>query len=336
MMKLRRILLLLGTLLLTLPVLAYYLEPRIIGGEEAVEGEVPWQVALFISDGETSRFCGGSIVSEDWVVSAAHCVTDGDEVITGAHEVISGVLKLSEAAAEHVVEVARIEVHPDYNEASTGLEHDIALLKLSEPLDLDGSKRAPIGWLTNDHEALEAPGTPVTVSGWGVTENEDEPDHLQVVELALIDCTDTGYENTATDNMICATNEDYSKDSCSGDSGGPLAMQTASGDWLLGGIVSFGPDPCAEDNFPGVYTRVSQYDAWLQQTMGLESDDPGNDDDDADPPSGDGSGGGGSGGGSALGSLSSLPGGLMLLVLGGLGLAARRRKSQQQHLKEHS
>lgn len=323
-----RLITLMATALLALSANAFYMDARIIGGDDAVAGEVPWQVALYIGEGEDSSFCGGSIIDDRWVISAAHCfVGDDGEKLTGAQEVVSGVLKLSEATESDVVEVEEVHLHPEYVEQLPGFDHDIAILKLSQPLELDGLERQSIAWLTEDRENLESPGTAVTVSGWGVTEEESDPDHLQVVEIELIDCSETDY-SSSTDNMLCATNEDYSKDSCSGDSGGPMAVQAESSDWYLAGIVSHGPFPCAEENKPGVYTRVTQYNAWIQEVTGLEPAEGAviEDDDNGTPV---GSGSGGSGGSSSSGSMANPATWLMLLLLGGLALSARWKKGNQ-------
>ncbi|MCH8552679.1 MAG: serine protease [Natronospirillum sp.] len=316
---------------------AFYMDARIIGGEDAVAGEVPWQVALISNknDAFSSQYCGGSIIDEEWIVSAAHCLFDNSgEQMASAGYILAGVLKLSDGTGSDFVEVESFELHPDYDDVT--FEHDIALLKLSEPLDLDGLHSERIAWLVPELDELEEQGTPVTVSGWGSIDPDpdvgDYPDELQVVELEMIDCSSTGYSD-ATDNMLCATNEGYTKegytkDSCVGDSGGPMAVQKDSGDWYLSGIVSFGPPECATDNLPGVYTRVSQYNAWIQEITGLEPPE-GTVIEDVDSGASGGSGSSGGGGSSSSGSMANPATWLMLLLLGGLALSARWKRVNQ-------
>jgi secreted trypsin-like serine protease len=250
---------------------------RIINGQPVLITEVPWQVALVVS-GEPDDFyaqvCGGSIVSADWVVTAAHCVPD----VTAADiEVLAGVTILGESGSTRVA-VEEIIPHPQYNDVTE--ENDIALIKLANPLDLSGAEKAPISLpFTQQASSWPAAGDPATVSGWGNTSTTSAAyptDLMATVVDVLTDPSETqcgSYLTTAylPDQMLCAAQISLGKDSCQGDSGGPLAVEV-SGTWTLAGIVSWGYG-CADPSYPGVYTRVTSYLNWItSEAPDLEPD----------------------------------------------------------------
>ncbi|MEZ4517030.1 MAG: serine protease [Chloroflexota bacterium] len=238
------------------------------GGEEAEPGAWPFQVALIHAGGDPydDQFCGGSLISPSWVVTAAHCV-DGDnpddiEVLAGIHN-----LKTPDPGFQRIA-IADIHVHPAYNPDTE--DSDIALIKLATQAAFRGSQGAvlPIGGVVPVDAGTGAPtGTIATVIGWGNVRGQpipggiDYPDTLHQVEVPIIsnaDCNQS-YYNEITPNMICAGYEEGGKDSCQGDSGGPLVIKTIQhkpGNWPV--LLGWGSG-CAYPGFPGVYTRVSQF-----------------------------------------------------------------------------
>jgi len=249
--------------------------PTIVGGREADPGEWPWQVALIHAGGDPydDQYCGGTLISPLWVVTAAHCAegktANQIQVLAGIHNLRTpdrGFLRLA---------VKQIILHPDYGQA-TQYDSDIALLELGAPatfrpmtptqLPIDGviTVAADIGPLT---------GVEATVTGWGNTSASDivYPDTLQEVEMPILsnaDCS-RNYPDKITGNMVCAGVPEGGLDSCQGDSGGPLVIfndQTSR--WELAGIVSWGYG-CALPNFPGVYTRVSPFTEWITLESGV-------------------------------------------------------------------
>ena len=243
--------------------------PDIVGGQPADPGEYPWQVWLRPAF-YNSPYCGGSLVTPRWVVTAAHCVEvygpvsvrpEELEVIAGDHD------WSSDEGTEQVLQVERIVIHPDWTPWL--YDNDIALLKLTADAVLN-ARVQPIRLASSpaDDAALEA-GDLSTVTGWGALYPGGPGSNvLQEVDVPIVDqaqciALESDYF-TITDNMICAGPVAGGKDSCQGDSGGPLAVEKTPGDWRLGGIVSFGKG-CAEPNYPGVYTRVTRYAAWAQE-----------------------------------------------------------------------
>lgn len=237
---------------------------RIIGGTDAPANTYPWMVSVQSKeDGE--HFCGGSLVASNYVLTAAHCLEDtsADDV----QVVVSEFDLENESAGEETISVKNIYIHSGYEDEG---EADIALIELSSassnsPLQVAGET------LTNSL----AVGTNLTVMGWGNTSTTGEsfPNLLQEVQVPLADhaqCV-TNYQevgSTITNNMICAGLPEGGKDSCQGDSGGPLVLQQDSS-WYQTGIVSFG-EGCAQENFYGVYTKVSSYADWIAKVQAGE------------------------------------------------------------------
>jgi secreted trypsin-like serine protease len=236
-------------------------EPRIVGGEDAAVGELPWQVLVLPGP----NLCGGTLIDTEWVLTAAHCVVDDSNtpLAPADVQVIAGEYDLDQVDGDEQERgVVGIVVHPDYD-PNAG-DNDIALLHLAAPV-VPGPSVATIALLFSPaNDALAPPGTSALVSGWGATSEGGEIAYiLQKVRLPLVSnavCSQA-YGGGITANMLCAGFEAGGKDSCQGDSGGPLVVPDGSG-WRLAGVVSFGSG-CAQPGLYGVYARVSQYTGWI-------------------------------------------------------------------------
>lgn len=236
----------------------------IVGGQEADPGEWPHQVLLFPGN----SLCGGSLIDELWVLTAAHCVVDNADnpIAAGSISVRLGKHNAYvNEPSQQIKSVSQVLVHENYNDI-TSFNNDIALLKLTSPATLnDRVKIIPL--ITDADAALTMPGDIATVTGWGNLNaqpgSDAFPDNLQEVEVPIIsnDVCDNIY--AITDNMICAGLEQGGKDACQGDSGGPLIVPDGEGGWKQTGVVSFGSG-CAQPERYGVYTRVSQYINWME------------------------------------------------------------------------
>jgi secreted trypsin-like serine protease len=238
-------------------------EPKIVGGRPAQPGAFPWQVSLsvsWIAEAERAHFCGGTVYSDSWIVTAAHCVED-----TAARDlvVVAGTNKLGMGGTRHNVE--RIIVNKDYNKATS--DNDIALLQLRQPLSLNNNVKAiPLATSGTEGNLLKK-DSPLVVTGWGATtEGGHSVRDLRFVEVPYVE-RDTcnrplAYDGRITKNMICAGVDAGGKDSCQGDSGGPLTANTGSATTLVG-VVSWG-EGCAQPNRVGVYTRVANYADWVK------------------------------------------------------------------------
>lgn len=247
---------------------------RIIGGSDAVANTYPWMVSVQ-NTGDQQHFCGASLVASKYVLTAAHCIEN--ESAANLQVVISEYDLNQQSAEEEKLTVKNIYMHGEY-----GDDHDIALLELST-----ASAKAPLTLATPDAMSALAAGANLTVMGWGnrSTSGEDFPTILQEVQVPLADhaTCKTNYQGLGieiTDNMVCAGLASGGKDSCQGDSGGPLVFQKDS-DWVQAGVVSFG-EGCAQPDYFGVYTKVSNYQEWIAKAQAGE----------LDPYVNDGSGGG--------------------------------------------
>ncbi|KAM6223532.1 chymotrypsin-like protease CTRL-1 [Rhynchocyon petersi] len=229
---------------------------RIVNGENAVSGSWPWQVSLQDSSG--FHFCGGSLISQSWVVTAAHC-----NVSPGRHFVVLGEYDRSSSAEPvQVLSISRAITHPSWN--SITMNNDVTLLKLASPAQYT-ARISPV-CLAAPTEVLPAGLTCVT-TGWGRISGVGNvtPARLQQVALPLVTVSQCQqyWGSRITDAMICAGGAGSS--SCQGDSGGPLVCQKGS-TWVLIGIVSWGTSDC-NVRAPAMYTRVSKFSSWINQII---------------------------------------------------------------------
>uniref|UniRef100_A0A3B4VC24 Coagulation factor IX n=1 Tax=Seriola dumerili TaxID=41447 RepID=A0A3B4VC24_SERDU len=238
-------------------------DQRIVGGNEAKPGEIPWQVTLMShseSLGRAESFCGGSLLSELWVITAAHCLV----ILYSEHDLNK------EDGPERDHMVAERHIHPKYNYQKSQYNHDIALLKLTTPVELSNQRRPICLGPKHFTENIlrESSGL---VSGWGHIKFQGlGATKLQKLEVPYVDRTKCGQSSRdhITPFMFCAGFSDLKKDSCQGDSGGPHATNY-KGIWFLTGIVSWGEE-CAKEGKYGIYTRVSRYYPWISQTTGIQ------------------------------------------------------------------
>jgi len=233
---------------------------RIIGGTAAADGEFPFQVQLVTDNGNSySTFCGGTIISSTWILTAAHCVSTFDTPAEVASlYVMSGTNVWDQTK---LTAVSQVIVHANYGDTAT-YNNDIALLELSTAVTSD-----PIDNLSTTILPYYTTGTVATVSGWGDTDASSVtsyPTDLMKVDVPVVSPTVCGdsYGSSLTTNMLCAGLAEGGVDSCQGDSGGPLFINNNDGTFSLIGIVSFGQG-CAQPNYYGVYTKVAEYSDWI-------------------------------------------------------------------------
>jgi len=238
-------------------------QAKIIGGQDANFGDHPWQVALLVSwvaDPSKAQFCGGSILNDRWVLTAAHCVNGNSPI--DAH-VLSGTANLASGGHRHNVE--KIFIHKDYN--ATTQDNDVALLRINGQLN----SGQPIKLVDAATEAqFASPTRSLAVTGWGTTESGNPSATLKQVTVPFVsnaDCNDpVSYAGRITNNMICAGFSEGGRDSCQGDSGGPLTAKDGAGPANLIGVVSWG-EGCALPGKYGVYARVAKFEPWVAKCI---------------------------------------------------------------------
>ncbi|KAM4617640.1 prothrombin [Discoglossus pictus] len=258
-----------------------YIPGRIVKGENAEQGSAPWQVMLFKKSPQ-ELLCGASLLSDRWVLTAAHCIfyppwdknytTDDILVRIGKHHRTK-----YERMTEKIVQLESIIVHPKYN-WKENLDRDIALMKLKRPVAFSNYIH-PVCLPTKDIvQNLMIGGFKGRVSGWGnlaevwSSAGMSLPQILQQIHLPIVsqETCKASTKIKVTDNMFCAgysPDADKRGDACEGDSGGPFVMKDpATGRWYQVGIVSWG-EGCDRDGKYGFYTHVHRMRKWIMKII---------------------------------------------------------------------
>ncbi|XP_035890646.1 trypsin-1-like [Anopheles stephensi] len=242
--------------------------PKIVGGQEAIPHEFPYQISLqwnFNQEGqEPFHFCGGSLIADRFVLTAGHCVPsaispDGfPEAVAGEHD-----FSQFDASVQRR-RIVEMYVHEDYS-GGVG-PNDIAVFRVDQPFRLNRKVQ-----LVRLPEPNAMPEGVCTISGWGSTSFTafpSYPDTLMKTTLPIMDldvCRDIYQTDLIEDSNICAGTIEGSSSVCSGDSGGPL-VQTDD-EIVQVGIVSWGGIPCGGYRNPGVFVRVSYFIDWINDKL---------------------------------------------------------------------
>ncbi|KFV64316.1 Ovochymase-2, partial [Dryobates pubescens] len=250
---------------------------RIVGGNQVKQGSHPWQVSL---KRRQKHFCGGTIVSAQWVVTAAHCILDRNileylNVTAGEHD-----LRIRENG-EQTLPVKYVIKHPNFD-PKRPMNYDIALLKLDGAFVFSPSVLPAC--LPDPGEKFEA-GYICTACGWGrLNENGVLPQVLYEVNLPILNSKECSRALSTLknpiqgDTIMCAGFPDGGKDACQGDSGGPLLCRRKHGAWTLAGVISWGMG-CARGwisnekkkhynrGSPGIFTDLTVVLPWIQENM---------------------------------------------------------------------
>ena len=237
--------------------------PEIVGGSPVSISDHPYQVSLEIAtDPGWVMSCGGTILTPEWIVTAAHCLeylpNGGSAYVTATS--VSVAYGITSLPASSYISADQVHIHPDWNRNT--MENDIGLVHLATPIE---GRSLPLLDLNSQPED----GDPLFVTGWGRTSSGGSASEVLRGALVFVDESCGSYPGPTLipvidSKMICAGGQ--GNDSCQGDSGGPL-VGNYSGILYLVGIVSWG-EGCAQSSYPGVYTRVSSYTDWVSSYIG--------------------------------------------------------------------
>jgi secreted trypsin-like serine protease len=253
------------------PAIKPNLNARIVGGEEAVPHSWPWiclvqTMVEFMNTGQSFmkvKTCGASVINENYLLTAAHCAFDEKKIFPASAYTITCGLHNRTGSDGHEQRrlVRRVIVHSLYNPKT--YVNDIAILRLNIPLKFNDYV-TPVCLAQRD----VAEYTNCAVAGWGQTKDTGDRSVLQQLVLPVLPMSycKKAY-SMLTDNQFCAGMTAGGKDSCAGDSGGPLICKTQQDTIELQGVVSYGKG-CALAGSPGVYTRVTHYLSWINLMIG--------------------------------------------------------------------
>ena len=273
----------------------------IVNGKPATKGQYPYQVRIYDTMDDPYGFCGGSIISPKWILTAAHCVEDTKNVVVGYGSV--------DRTETDRIKSAKIVVHPDYSWEEAD-KSDVALILLES--EIPDAKWIGIADEGVDRDLLQ-PGARVTVTGWGAMWDPDDealmslisqlvtpeqggravdfgkglrssdqisakvsfPKQLHTVDIEIMDlaaCKQlfSQLDMAIGDKEICAMQPGERNDSCYGDSGGPLVVPANNeAGYVQVGVVSWGVE-CGNRTLPGVYARLSSYRDWIREHMNAQ------------------------------------------------------------------
>eukprot|EP00397_Hematodinium_sp_SG-2012_P044631 GEMP01049896.1.p1 GENE.GEMP01049896.1~~GEMP01049896.1.p1 ORF type:complete len:365 (+),score=-10.48 GEMP01049896.1:94-1188(+) len=258
---------------------------RIIGGTEVPLDSHPWMAVLgyrAVGSSTTEFLCGGSVINERYILTAAHCVLESvlgnkklEVVRLGEWDLTTdpdctrtklGTLNCAPSVQDFTIE--EIIPHQNYS-TRVQFSDDIALIRVSNPIDISGLWVRAVCLPPQNIDMVNLSNKMPIAAGWGITENGTTSNRLLHVDLPFVDhsqCNAT-HRGHIVNEQICVGGR-AGQDSCGGDSGGPLVLGGPTGPpYLQIGVVSYGPTNCGQQSVPGVYTSVTHYRNWIEEKL---------------------------------------------------------------------
>ncbi|HEX2919576.1 MAG TPA: trypsin-like serine protease [Bacteroidales bacterium] len=235
---------------------------KITGGTDALISDYPWQVYIIAG----SKACGGSIISDRWILTAAHCVYGNRGFLSpDSVRVKANANNPYDPYEGETHQADQVKAHEQYDPKTN--KNDIALIRLQTPI----VNSSPIKIVTREDASFGAtdPGVMTWVTGWGLTSvNPDRyPSNLKKVQLPIISLEQASVVwKSIPSTVLMAGYRNGNRDACNGDSGGPMVVNVL-GDYKLAGVVSWGSSNC---NTYGAYTNVSLFEEWIYSNTGIE------------------------------------------------------------------
>jgi len=250
--------------------------PNVVNGIDASE-PIPWQVSIRRN---SEHICGGTILNENTVLSAAHCffgfdydnkilTTGKDNALQNNFTILAGIINREDSVSGQEIEVDSYIWPPmDYNPYS--ITNDIIILKLKGNLVFSQKKvyavSLPLEKTWGKYDSLED----CMISGWGRTTRHKSSQIPKILQWAnvptIANCNSVSNYTNLIESQICALNNGKT-DACTGDSGGPLVCKSGFSGYVMTGVVSYGPRICGTPDYPGIYTRVGYFLDWIKDNM---------------------------------------------------------------------
>ncbi|XP_073242452.1 chymotrypsinogen B-like isoform X2 [Porites lutea] len=232
---------------------------RVVNGQDASPHSWPWQISLRVRG---RHICGGSLIRDDWIVTAAHCV-DRNPAPSAYTVVVGGHRRTGSTSVQQRLRVITLHKHSGFS--TQNLKHDVAVLQLERPVQL--SDKVNTVCLPDQDADLNSN---CYITGWGRTYGGGPlPEILQQARLPLVSHSDCKKKYGTVDRSahLCAgEGRTAASGGCNGDSGGPLVCEMG-GKWYLHGAVSFGKQNCPTTHYT-VFARITSYKAWIEQKIG--------------------------------------------------------------------
>ncbi|XP_055904457.1 serine protease 7-like [Eupeodes corollae] len=255
---------------------------RIYNGNDTLLDEFAWMVLLEYAKGSSKPQinCAGSLINQRYVLTAAHCLTGAIlqasgklvSVRLGEYDKSKPIDCIGNDCADPIVTMGIEESipHPEYDDSSSNRQNDIGLIRLDRVVTYsDFIKPVCLPSALGLQPSIRT-GTNLIVAGWGRTLNSRQSDIKQKLYIPLNDFEQCSQKFAAkrvhlSTSQLCVGGK-FTEDSCDGDSGGPLMMGEDATNYAIVGIVSFG-NKCGLEGWPGIYTKVSDYEDWIRSTL---------------------------------------------------------------------
>jgi len=239
---------------------------RIVGGKAAKPGDWPWIVTFDYKQnfGNPGHHCGGSLLTSQWILSAAHCFFDDKD--ESQYSLKLGEHDLGRASGyEQNIPIAEIIFHPSYDPST--YNNDLVLIKLARKATINDRVRTVC--LPDQNSTFDV-GQKCVIAGWGLLKAYGRgPKILQQAQVPLVShttCKASYPYHKVSDNMLCAGYSSGGIDACQGDSGGPLVCKGYGDTWFLWGVVSWGVG-CGNQNSYGVYAGTKELRRWVDKIV---------------------------------------------------------------------
>ncbi|CAH1772549.1 unnamed protein product [Owenia fusiformis] len=240
-------------------------ENRIVGGRESFANRWPWMVSIqqFGWFGSVHH-CGAALISDQWIITAAHCLEraygpKNFKIRLGEHN------QNAQSGTEMYLDLEKYILHEDFSSKKSGFPNDIALMKLSHPVQFNRYIQ-PVCLPNGDDTFLD--NKECWITGWGLTKGTGDDNVLNELRVDISSNEACGRkwagEGSVNDGHVCIG--DGINGSCQGDSGGPLSCKVGNR-WVLAGVTSWGDSECNAAGFPDVYSRISYFLPWIQRTI---------------------------------------------------------------------